>query len=101
MSRSFIAPLRLVGILEGTSFVLLLGVAMPLKYLASIPAAVAIVGAIHGALFVLYLLALAAAWSAMRWPVGRVALLVLAAIVPFGPFISDGWLRRQQHADDP
>ena len=47
-----IGRLRAIGMLEGVSFLVLLGVAMPLKYLAGMPAAVKIVGWVHGILFV-------------------------------------------------
>ena len=47
--------LRLVALLEGTSFVVLLFIAMPLKYLADLPLAVRIVGSVHGALFLMFL----------------------------------------------
>lgn len=81
--------LRLIGWLEGISFVLLLGVAMPLKYFAGEPGAVRVVGMAHGVLFLLYLLA---AWHAhleYRWPLKRTALLALASLLPFGPFVAD------------
>ena len=45
---------RKVSFAEGWSFILLLGVAMPLKYIWGQPMAVSIVGAIHGGLFLLY-----------------------------------------------
>ena len=49
--------LRLVGGLEGISYLLLLGVAMPLKYLAGMPAMVQVAGWIHGLLFTLFVAA--------------------------------------------
>ena len=52
--------MRLISLVEGVSFLLLLGVAMPLKYLAGIPEVVTVVGAAHGVLFILYALAAAA-----------------------------------------
>ena len=50
--------LRLVALLEGASFLVLLFVAMPLKYLAGMPLAVRIAGSIHGALFIAFVVAL-------------------------------------------
>ena len=67
--------LRLVALLEGTSFLVLLFIAMPLKYLADLPLAVRIVEACHGVLFLMFIAVLyragseragghaAAAWS--------------------------------------
>ena len=58
MFSSSIGRLRTVGLLEGVSFVLLLTVAMPLKYAAGMPMAVKIAGWIHGGLFMLLLITL-------------------------------------------
>jgi len=87
--------LRLVGLLEGASFLLLLGVAMPLKYIAGKPEMVSAVGMAHGVLFMLFVLALAQAAPALRWPVSKVVLVFFAAVVPFGPFVLDARLRRE------
>ena len=54
MLRSPIGRLRAVGLAEGVSFLLLLGVAMPLKYAAGYPQAVRIVGWVHGLFFMGY-----------------------------------------------
>ena len=81
--------------IEAVSFLALLGIAMPLKYLAGQPMAVRVVGMVHGLLFILYVMAVAQAAMTMRWPLGRAALLLVAAVVPLGPFLLDGWLRDQ------
>lgn len=87
--------LRLVGMLEGASFLLLLGVAMPLKYLAGMPEAVRVVGSAHGGLFVLFALVLAQTAATLGWPLAKVAIAFFAAVVPFGPFVLDARLRRE------
>jgi integral membrane protein len=84
-----------VALLEGLSFVVLLFVAMPLKYLAGMPLAVRIVGSIHGALFLAFLAVLYRAAGARRWPLGRALLAFTASIVPFGTFVLDRSLRRE------
>ena len=86
---------RIVGYAEGTSFLLLLGVAMPLKYLVHIPEPVLIVGWLHGLLFMLFWLAIAICWFVDRWPILWVALGLLSSIIPFGPFLFEWWLRRR------
>lgn len=88
--------LRAVGLLEGISFLVLLGIAMPLKYMAGRPTAVSVVGMAHGILFVLYGLAVLHVWVARRWPVEKALLAVMAAVVPFGPFLLDGRLKREE-----
>ncbi|MBC8133389.1 MAG: DUF3817 domain-containing protein [Deltaproteobacteria bacterium] len=98
MVSSVIRQLRIVGLVEGSSFLLLLGIAMPLKYLAGMPRAVQIVGMIHGILFIIYLLAIAHAQITVRWPLSRAAGLLVASIVPFGTFIMDPRLKRDQQA---
>lgn len=84
-----IARLRSVGIAEAASFVLLLGIAMPLKYLADMPMAVTVVGWAHGALFTLYCLTIAECWQKERWPFSRVMLAFIAAWLPLGPVFFD------------
>jgi integral membrane protein len=91
-----VGRLRLVGFCEGVSFLVLLGVAMPLKYLANLPQAVLVVGWVHGLLFMLFVAAVANVAAADRWPRGRVLLALAAAVLPFGPFVLDARLRRDE-----
>lgn len=88
---SFATPLgrvRILGLIEGWSFVVLLFVAMPLKYFAGQPAAVSIVGMAHGVLFLaLCAAALQAQVEDDTWTFKRTALVVLGALLPFGPFV--------------
>ena len=88
-----IRRLRFIGFTEGVSYLVLLGIAMPLKYAADMPLAVRIVGSIHGALFILFFASVTEVavrrpwWSADLWWKAAVA-----SIVPFGTFIFDRWL---------
>jgi integral membrane protein len=87
---SSLGRLRLVGMLEGISFLLLLGVAMPLKYLAGQPEAVRVVGMAHGVLFLAYIAAIIQAQLEYEgWPWRRSGLVLLASFLPFGPFVVD------------
>jgi integral membrane protein len=88
-----IAFLRQVARVEAVSFLVLLCVAMPLKYFAGMPLAVKIVGWIHGLLFVIFCVALLRALLAARWPLGRAVMLFVAALLPFGPFVVDRRMR--------
>ena len=81
--------LRLVAILEGVSFLVLLLVAMPLKYLAGQPQAIRPVGMAHGVLFVLYVLLLVQQTIARSWPLRTVVLGFVASLVPLGTFWAD------------
>ncbi len=87
--------LRLIAFIEGVSFLVLLFVAMPLKYLAGLPVAVRIVGSIHGVLFIAFVLILIRVSIARAWPFRRSLLAFVSSIVPFGTFVFDGSLRRE------
>jgi integral membrane protein len=94
--RTPLARLRAVGLLEGLSFVVLLGVAMPLKYLAGMPEMVRVVGMAHGVLFLLFVAAALHVALERRWPIGRFALALAASVVPFGPVVLDARLLRRE-----
>ncbi|HEY5543866.1 MAG TPA: DUF3817 domain-containing protein, partial [Candidatus Binatia bacterium] len=87
MLKTSIGRLRAIGLVEGVSFLLLLGVAMPLKYFAGIPQAVTIVGWLHGLLFIAFCIALTQAHQDAKWSAWRSATVVIAALLPFGPFV--------------
>jgi integral membrane protein len=95
MLRTPLGRFRFVGILEGVSFLLLLFVAMPLKYFADMPEPVAIVGGIHGFLFALYLAAAVYMVFAAGWRLPRLLGAVVAAVLPFGPFVFERSVRRR------
>jgi integral membrane protein len=98
--KNSVALLRTLSLVEGISFIVLVGIAMPLKYWAGMPLAVRIAGSLHGALFVLFGVALLWATLAARWPMSRAALVFVAALVPFAPLWLDRHLRRwsDEHA---
>lgn len=91
-----------VAVAEGVSFLLLLGVAMPLKYLAGFALAVKVVGWAHGVLFVAYGLLLAQLMLRDRLAFGLSVRLFVAALVPFGPWLArpalGRWLRERHPA---
>ena len=99
MLGSSIHVLRMLALSEGISFLLLLGVAMPLKYMAGLPLAVLVVGWIHGVLFTLFCLALAYVYFKHRWSFLRAAGVFVAALLPFGPFVIDRRMKVFQKAD--
>ena len=99
MLRTTLGRLRLVGLAEGVSFLVLLGIAMPLKYFAGLPLLVRVVGLVHGILFVLFVLAVFEAVGSLRWSTRQVALALLASLLPFGTLLLDRRLRRQSVDD--
>ncbi len=81
--------LRITALIEAVSFLVLLGIAMPLKYVWGFPLAVKIVGSIHGGLFVVFGIALLLTWLSAKWPLSRVALIFIASFLPVVPFFLD------------
>ena len=92
--------LRTIGLLEGLSYLVLLGIAMPLKYFADRPEVVTIVGGLHGGLFILFFGCVAEVtvrrpwWSPKFWLAA-----LIAALVPGGTFVFDRWLKGIENAD--
>ena len=75
-----------VSRLEGLSFLLLLGVAMPLKYIWDWPLGVEVIGMAHGLLFVGYEVLALILSSEQGWTKGQWLLISFCALLPFGPF---------------
>jgi integral membrane protein len=98
MLKTPIGRLRAIGMIEGISYLGLLGIAMPLKYLAGMPMVVKVVGWAHGVLFILFCFALLQAMLVARWSLLRAAGVFVAALLPFGTFVIDGRLRREDEA---
>lgn len=89
-----IKTLRVVGVLEGISFLLLLFIAMPVKYMLDNPILVKYVGMGHGVLFVLFLVVLFIVCEKQKWSLKIFILGLLASILPFAPFIFDRKLKK-------
>jgi integral membrane protein len=91
--------LRAVTLLEAVSFLILLFIAMPLKYVWGMPVAVKIVGMTHGVLFVTFCIALYRVMLNTNWPFKRAALIFVASLLPFVPFFIDRRMRAWAAAD--
>lgn len=88
--KTNIGRLRIIGFLEGISLLLLLFVAMPLKYIFHYPAATSIMGTIHGALFLLFIFNTLSVGVEQGWQFKHTTWKVLlACIIPFGTFYID------------
>ncbi|WP_030169531.1 DUF3817 domain-containing protein [Spirillospora albida] len=85
---------RIVSIAEAASFLVLLLIAMPLKYIADFPAAVSLVGAIHGVLFMGYVGLVFVVREQLGWNMTRTVLALIAAVLPVAPFfVERHWAR--------
>ncbi|AGX04085.1 MULTISPECIES: DUF3817 domain-containing protein [Bacillaceae] len=93
-----IGRFRIMGFLEGGSLLVLLFIAMPLKYFAGFPEAVTVVGSLHGFLFVTYLFIIAYVTFKVRWSFIWVASALAVAFIPFGNFVLDSRLRKSRFA---
>lgn len=80
----FLSALRTTGIIEGISFLILLGIAMPLKYMYGQPEMVRYVGSLHGVLTILYILLLINVSTRLQWSFKTAALAFIASLIPFG-----------------
>lgn len=89
-----IKTLRLVGLIEGISFLLLLFIAMPVKYMMDNPVLVKYIGMGHGVLFILFLVVLFAVCEKRKWSLSMFIMGLIASILPFGPFIFDMKLKK-------
>lgn len=88
---------RWISLIEGISFLVLLGIAMPLKYMLDMPLAVTYVGWAHGLLFIIYIYMVFPTAHKLKWNFSRTLFALVASILPFGPYIFDRNLRKDQH----
>ncbi|WP_296317427.1 DUF3817 domain-containing protein [Winogradskyella sp. UBA3174] len=80
---------RLLALLEGVSYILLLFIATPIKYLSDDPQYVKLLGMPHGLLFVAYIVFAIMISSAMKWNNKALFVVLIASIIPFGTFYID------------
>ena len=80
---------RVVSFLEGTSYLLLLFVAVPVKYWMNDPQYVKLLGMPHGLLFVSYTVLAFLLKSELNWSIKKLGVVLIASILPFGTFYVD------------
>lgn len=80
---------RIVSFLEGVSYVLLLFIATPIKYLQDNPEYVKLLGMPHGILFMLYVVLAFVIKPEMKWNNKTFGIVLLCSIIPFGTFYMD------------
>jgi integral membrane protein len=95
MMPSKIKTFATIAFLEGISFAVLLGIAMPLKYFFDLPVAVTVVGWAHGVLFMLYALYLVLCWKEYAWSFSRVVGYFIASLLPIVPFVVERRLKAE------
>ncbi len=80
---------RLISFLEGISYLLLLFIAVPIKYIQGNELYVKILGMPHGILFIGYILLAILIQKKMKWNLKAMVVISLASIIPFGTFYVD------------
>jgi integral membrane protein len=87
---------RKTAFIEGVSFIVLLFIAMPLKYFAGMPLAVTIVGGLHGVLFVAFFILAREVKSEYKKDWGWMFKAGLASLIPFGTFYMDKYWKKEE-----
>ncbi|MCW8894358.1 MAG: DUF3817 domain-containing protein [Sulfurimonas sp.] len=77
-----------INTVEGYSYIILVFIAMPMKYMLDIPMAVKVVGMIHGILFILFCVLLVKAWQESKWSFKNSVIFFIASLIPFGTFFT-------------
>jgi integral membrane protein len=97
MTSNSLNRFRLIAFLEGCSF-LLFAITMPVKYLLKYPTPNYIIGMLHGVLFMLYVLLLIQVSVLQKWSFKKMALAMIAALIPFGTFYASKKLYPSQNS---
>jgi integral membrane protein len=95
MLKTSLGRLRVLSLIEGLSLVLLLFLAMPMKYLFDSPLLVRVIGMAHGVLFIGLIFTTIMVGIELGWKFKRMGMIMLASIVPFGCFYVENKLFRQ------
>lgn len=95
VARQALRQLRGAALIEGCTLVALICIAVPLKHLAGIPQATAIIGPIHGIAFVAYVWLILSTRAQLGWTGAETLRLLVPAFIPFGTFFNVGFLNRK------
>lgn len=98
-NQSTLKWFRATAFIEGISYIVLIFIAMPMKYFAEMDWAVKYTGSAHGALFVLYCILLLMVWKEYKWSFKEVVIAFLLSLIPFGTFFLDKKLKKQLQAN--
>ena len=86
---SFKTIFRIVALLEGASYILLLFIATPIKYFGNDPQYVKLLGMPHGLLFIAYITLAIILKNDFQWNTKQFLIVLVASIIPFGTFYID------------
>ena len=94
-----IGRFRIIAFTEGVSYILLLFIAVPLKRFAAIPEPVKYLGWAHGLLFILFISALLQVMYTLKWSIWKGAIAMIASLIPFGTFVLDSKMLKEESSD--
>ena len=86
---------RLINKIEGISFLVLLFIAMPMKYSFGYPMATKIIGMVHGVLFLAFIYQLIEAKNESNFSLKETAIYFVLSLIPFGSFYTDKLLAKK------
>ncbi len=87
---------RIIAFTEGVSYLVLLLIAMPLKYALQIPEPVKYIGWLHGVLFMLYAVLLLQVYIVLKWSFVKTLVAFIVSFIPFGTFWLETKLKKEQ-----
>lgn len=93
--KTKIGRLRFIGYLEGISLLMLIFIAVPSKYIFDHPALTKLLGPVHGAIFLLFLLNLFSTALELNWKAKTTWKIIIACFIPFGAFYIDSKILRK------
>jgi integral membrane protein len=88
-TKNLVKTFKLIGLLEAASFLILLLIAMPMKYIWDRPEMVSVVGMAHGILFVLYVFGAYWVYEKLDWKAKTLLIVLLCSIIPLGPIYAE------------
>lgn len=89
-----LSQFRIIAFLEGISFLLLIFIAMPIKYIGAEPIVVKFVGMAHGILFMAFIYFQFHAYMQQRWSMKFNLLAFIASLIPFATFVLEHKLEK-------
>ncbi|MDB3887429.1 DUF3817 domain-containing protein [bacterium] len=94
-NKTMLGALRIISFLEGISLLVLVGIAMPLKYYFNNPEPVRFVGMAHGVLFLIFIVNIALVQFYLKWSFEKSIKIFLTSFIPFGMIYADRKLLRE------
>lgn len=94
--NNIVTLFRIINTLEGYSYLLLLLIAMPLKYILGCPIAVKIAGMLHGVLFIAFMFLLISASQKKHWSIKENTIFFIASLIPFGTFYTKHMIKEYE-----